>query len=152
MLRGKTVIVDIDGTIADCNHRLHYITSSTQKKWHEFHSEALYDDVHNDVVFVVKALHAAGMKVVICTARNESNYELTKQWLDEKSGLKGIYEKIYMRASEDLRDDHLMKIDLLKQMIEDGYHPVIAFDDRNSVVNAFRKAGLRVLQVTDSDY
>ncbi len=147
----KAVIVDLDGTIANSDERLHHIRK-LPKDWDSFHAEAYNDIPIDDIIFVVKALYSAGMQILICTARSEDNRVLTTKWLEDKSGLKGLYEKIYMRSKGDLRDDSIIKIELLEEMRRDGFNPVMAIDDRNHVVKAWRDSGIRCLHVCDGNY
>ena len=57
-----------------------------------------------------------------------------------------------MRAAADFRDDSVIKLELLAQMRADGFDPVLAFDDRDRVVAAWRSAGIRCLQVADGAF
>jgi len=147
------LLVDIDGTIADCEHRIHHIITPGQPKdWHKFHEATLYDAPIQDVLNVVKMLHASGCRLIVCTARGEENRELTVQWLDEIAGLKGMYHGPYMRKHGDFRSDTIVKPEMLPQIRADGFNPVMCFEDRKNVTQAWRDAGLRVFQVVEGDY
>jgi hypothetical protein len=57
-----------------------------------------------------------------------------------------------MRKQWDRRDDDIVKFELLEQIYEAGYEPVLVLEDRNRVVKMWRAAGLRCLQVADGDF
>jgi len=43
------IIFDIDGTLADCTHRLHFIQGET-KDWEAFFAAAKYDRAINEMI------------------------------------------------------------------------------------------------------
>lgn len=152
-IKPATLILDCDGTIADPDHRLHHIKEKHPKDWKAFHAETMKDDPHWDVIYLAAILHQAGWRVIVCTARQDSQArELTEKWLHEVAGIGHIVEKIYMRPDKDYREDCQVKLELLEQIRADGFDPQLVFEDRNRVVKAWRDAGIRCLQVQDGDY
>ena len=57
----------------------------------------------------------------------------------------------YLRADEDFRQDGIVKAELFKQILEDGWVPRIAIDDRQQVVDKWRSLGLHCWQVEGTD-
>src|SRR3546814_7317593 len=51
-----------------------------------------------------------------------------------------------MRKDADTRPDHVVKEEILQQIIDDGYQPILAVDDRPSVVAMWRSKGITTLQ------
>lgn len=145
------IIVDIDGTLSELSHRQEYL-KMTPKNWKKFNSLVHLDDTHDDIIWIIKTLKMAGARIIICTARTEDIKEPTIEWLNDKAGLAGFYDAIYMRKSKDYRNDGIVKTELLEQMRKDGFNPTIVFDDRNKAVDAWRSAGLRCLQVAPGDF
>lgn len=151
MLEPKDIVFDIDGTLSDPSHRQHFVRSKP-RNWPAFNRTIFDDTVQYDIVWLAKVLHSIGCRIVICTARTDDLREVTEKWLKEKAGLDGIYEKVYMRAEKDYRDDDIIKRELLDIIRADGYDPVMVFDDRDRVVKIWREAGLRCLQVAPGDF
>ena len=147
----KTVIVDIDGTVANCEHRQHFLRVKP-RNWKSFKELAYEDGVYEDIVELVQTLHSAGNKIVFVTARSEGERAVTTAWLIDKSGLHDIYDKLYMRTEGDNRDDSIVKEELLEELREDGYDPWLVLDDRDRVVVKWRELGLRCLQVAPGDF
>jgi hypothetical protein len=146
-----TIIVDIDGTIADCSHRAHWVRSNP-KNWPAFNKGMKNDTKHDDIIWLVKTLYEAGCTILIASGRGDEDRPTTIEWLDTVAGLGGIYQKLYMRKAKDYRSDDIVKSEILDQMRQDGYNPSITIDDRNQVVSMWRERGLRCLQVAPGDF
>jgi len=135
-----SVIVDIDGTIADNTHR-QSVLEADPKDWDSFFLECHLDLPIEPVVEIVQALdklHA----ILIVTGRSEKYRELTKFWL-KKHDIP--YDELYMRKEGDYRPDHEIKEEILIE-IRKFYQPMLAIDDRQTVVDMWRRNGLVCLQ------
>jgi len=141
-------ICDIDGTIADTEHRIHYITNG-HKDWNNWFAHAHKDEPISGVIQILDLASAAGIKILLCTARDEMCRPDTIEWLEEH---KVPYDGLYMRKKGDRRDDDIVKFEMLEQIYELGYNPLLVFDDRDRVVKMWRAAGLRCLQVAPGDF
>jgi hypothetical protein len=69
----------------------------------------------------------------------------------------GVYSKlrrapIYMRDEDDHRPSDLVKKDNLQRIIQDGFTPNVAFEDRLKDAQMYRKAGLRVFHVENGGF
>lgn len=144
----KTAIFDIDGTIADLSHRRHFIATKP-KNYAAFHKGASNDTPIWPVINVLKALHAAGYKIVLCSGRDGDFKQRTVDWLAKHEV---PYDALYIRAGKDYRADDIIKEELLDQILAAGYEPEIVFDDRNRVVDMWRKRGLKCAQVEPGDF
>ena len=146
----KTAIIfDMDGTIALIDHRLHHIQKEP-KDWDSFY-DAMVDDRPNEMVintFNSLIIHGR-YSGLICTGRPEDYRAVTEGWLEQQDAR---YQGIYMRSSGDHRPDVIVKRELLTQMRNDGYIPVLACEDRDSVVAMWRKEGLVCLQAAPGDF
>lgn len=147
----KVILCDIDGTLANPEHRLGLIKTKP-KNWRAFFDASILDPAYEDIVWLVKTLHSAGNTILIVTARSEDEREKTTTWLNDVAGLEGIYEKMYMRESGDYRDDSIVKAEILVKIYDDGYTPYMVFDDRDNVVKMWRNIGIRCLQVKPGDF
>jgi hypothetical protein len=79
----------------------------------------------------------------------EMERDLTVWWM----GVHEIpYHALYMRSDNDYRADFIVKEELLAQLRADGYNPVMAFDDRQQVVDMWRENGLICAQVAKGDF
>ena len=52
-----------------------------------------------------------------------------------------------MREDKDFREDTKVKADMLETLRNQGFNPVMAFDDRPSVIRMWREKGLIVADV-----
>lgn len=146
-----TVIFDIDGTLANCDHRVRFV-QSTPKNWPAFNKRMNKDTPYSDIIWMLKAMHATGATILIASGRGAEDWDVTVDWLDNIADIKGLYKKLYMRPIKDNRPDDIIKKEILDQMRLDGFNPTMAIDDRNSVVEMWRKNGLRCLQVAPGNF
>lgn len=147
-------IFDIDGTLANLDHRLHYVQSKP-KDWNGFYKAAVKDTLIEDVSEVYRGIRELGAYLAIITGRSDVIRKETEDWLDEND----IYgfEKMYMRKAGDHRPDNLVKGELLDELLidfpQDYYRGVEGiFEDRQQVVDMYRVRGLRVYQVAKGDF
>lgn len=140
----KTIVFDIDGTLADLTHRLHYVTDKSNKNWQEFLSR-VKDDLPIEQTILINALFSklSVFDIVLSSGRSENERLDTEWWLD-KYGV--VYDKLYMRPAGDSRPDYIVKREMLDEMRKDGREPWLVIDDRQTVVDMWRKEGLFVLQ------
>ena len=146
-------IFDIDGTIADGDHRLHHIVreagDARPKNWRAFFSAVSDDKPIPHMVTVCRALIEAGHFVVFVTGRSDECRAATEAWLARHV----IGEQaLYMRRAGDHRNDDVLKIEILAEMMREGWSPVMVFEDRARVVKAWRAAGIPCAQVAEGDF
>jgi hydroxymethylpyrimidine pyrophosphatase-like HAD family hydrolase len=143
-------IFDIDGTLADNSHRTHHL-QKTPKDWDSYHAGTAADGAHQHIIKVATLLeeHHA---IVFCTGRHEGLRNLTENWLYEQGLPVDNGNALYMRADGDRRPDYIVKMELLERIKAAGFNPIMAFDDRNSVVEAWRANGVPCAQVAPGDF
>jgi len=129
-----SIIVDLDGTLCDCSHRTHLLPV-----WNDFFSLMHLDPAIESTASVVKALNTSGKTILIVTARPDQYQQVSEDWL-KSNGIH--YDKIYMRKTNDFRKDTVVKEEILQQILEDGYSPIMAFDDRPEVLEVWRSYGI----------
>lgn len=144
----RDFICDIDGTVADVTHRRHYVQSKP-KNWAAFEKLAHLDPPIERVIKMVQLLQGKGWTLLMCSGRGEQQRGITEKWLKE-NGLHPV--KLYMRKEGDYRQDSIVKKELLDQIKEDGYHPVLSLDDRDQVVEMWRKNGIPCVQVAEGNF
>jgi len=144
----KIIVVDIDGTIANTEHRKHWVASKP-KNWAAWNAGMANDTVHADIVELLGMFFARGDRIILCSGRGEETRGVTETWLRQH----GIdFNALYMRAEKDYRKDSIVKVELLEQIRKDYGEPFLWFDDRNQVVDAIRAQGVRVLQVAEGNF
>ena len=144
----KCWIFDIDGTLADCSHRLHHI-QKTPKNWTAFFAEVRWDAPIKHMVELAMQLERGADPIVFVSGRSSECRYGTKDWLFDHLGSAG---PLYMRQAGDHRDDSIVKIEILEHLRRDGWEPIMVFDDRDRVVKAWRAAGIPCAQVAEGDF
>jgi hypothetical protein len=137
-------VCDIDGTLADCEHRRQFVATKP-KNWAAFNAGAKNDLPILPVLNIIKLIRAdRDSRLIICSGRESIYRPATEIWLARY----GIgYNALYMRATKDYRSDAVIKEELLAKMREDGYRPTVVFDDRKRVVDMWIRNGLFVFDV-----
>ncbi len=142
----KSIIFDLDGTLADLTHRLEF---AKKKDYREFFARVLLDDPIKDVIYMATVLKVAGHRIVICSGRSDECRVDTEAWLARN---KVLYDALYMRRAGDHRPDFVIKAEIYRQFIRDQEDVLCVFDDRDQVVNLWRSLGLRCYQVAKGNF
>lgn len=133
-------IVDVDGTLALLDGRDPYETV------------ALGDDLPNQpVIQVVRALahHPDVDAIVVVSGRQEHSRKVTLDWLEDH----GIpFNELHMRPTGDNRPDQMIKEEILDVQLLPRYEVVGVLDDRQKVVDMWRRNGLTCFQVAPGDF
>lgn len=149
------IIVDIDGTLADCTHRLHFIKDKP-KDWPAFFDACGLDTPNWPVVNMVRALSLGGdetrNRLVFCSGRPERTRGITTNWLRDHLNLTEGYIRLFMRSNNDFRADDVVKLELLAAIREMGLNPTLAIDDRRRVVDMWRAQGIVCAQVAEGEF
>jgi phosphoglycolate phosphatase-like HAD superfamily hydrolase len=140
------VVFDIDGTLANIEHRLDYVRSKP-KNWKAFDAGIPNDAVNAPVAEAFHALKAAGNTIIFASGRSDRTRADTMEWL-QKHNLWNYSAKLYMRKDGDFRNDSIVKDEIIDEIVEDfGQLPDMWFDDRPRVVRAVRARGIFVFDV-----
>ncbi len=144
------IIFDIDGTLTNNTHRLHYITGGEKKKnWEGFRSAMEEDEPNGPVVTLLRAMKTLGYRIILSTGRFEESRTRTEKWLRKHLI---FYHDLFMRADGDFRPDFEVKEDMLRELQIGRDNILFVVDDRASVVEMWRRNGLTVLQCAKGDF
>lgn len=144
------IICDIDGTIADLTHRLHYIKGD-DRNFDKFYEQIPGDPEIEWVCEVLESLViATGRKVVFITGRSDIARPQTSKWLKDHLG-QGKAD-LLMRPEGDHRPDYVVKADLLKHYKIKPKDVLCVLEDRKQVVSMYREKGFNVMQVAEGNY
>jgi predicted ATPase len=144
----KVIVFDIDGTLANVEHRRPYI-ASRPKNWPAWNAGIPQDTAHEEIVFLAKTFHDGGHTIILCSGRSD---DLAKVTIAQMAKFGVEYKELYMRKTGDHRPDSIVKVELLNSIRMDYGEPYLWFDDRQQVVDAIRAEGVRVLQVAPGDF
>jgi predicted kinase len=143
----RIVICDIDGTLADCSHRIHHITKG-KHDWDTFESLAMGDAVREPIANLVNLFYDNNYTILIVSGRMiDRAGKNTAAWLDK---YKIPYQHIFMRNGGDTRQDAIVKMEILEKLPKNQICYIL--DDRQQVVDAWRAAGLTCLQVAPGNF
>lgn len=136
------VIFDLDGTLANIDHRLPHITKYP-KNWDKFYQNIHLDEPKLAIIELYKRFHQANDTIIVCSGRSDICKKETEQWLTDN---KLLYSELLMRKHEDRSDDVKVKSNMLKYIRQTYGEPTLVVEDRQRVVDFWRSEKITCLQ------
>ncbi len=141
--RPRAMIWDLDGTLSNDSARAHFVEveQGRARDWRSYFDAIEQDPPIAASMEVLRAMHAAGIRILFLTGRPEHTRPKTERWL-KANGLTD-YDALVMRPGGDFRAAGYFKMETVGRLRRD-YELVCAFEDRIDVAEAFRQAGVPV--------
>ena len=170
MKNKKTIIFDLDGTLANIDvRRDKSLFADGTLDWEIFaapDSILNWDEPNLPVIKMAQMFHNDGFKIVIFSGRNDRGFFATKQWLmiiDVPHDLLVLRPDKFKanswpiaegnKATPDMR---FMPDEILKKSMLDTFVDIddvfLVVDDRDKVVKMWRDLGLNTFQVAPGDF
>ena len=144
----RAIIVDLDGTLCDCEHRVHHVQKEN-KDWKSFNDKMVDDELNIWCAHLIESMNSNGFKIIFVTGRDENYRPHTEEWLAKHQI---NYHQLYMRPAKDIRGDNEIKKEIYQNSIKDKLDILFVVDDRLSVVKMWRSIGLVCLQCDWGDF
>ena len=151
----KTVIFDLDGTLADIETRRGIsIKENGKMDWDIFFdpNNISLDTPNRPVITMAKLLKESGHRIVILSGRSKVTKDATRNWLNQ---FNVPFDVLKMRPDNKefkfMPDDQLKKL-WLDQLFPNTEDVLCVFDDRDKVVKMWRENGLSCLQVAEGNF
>lgn len=164
------IIFDLDGTLADCEHRRHFVDSKKQTvkigctisldlttgktysdipnfkpDWKAFYEACDQDKPIPSTIHLLNHLILLDNEIEIWSGRCESVKEKTQKWLYDYTFQNGQYPLVLkMRPIGDNTPDDILKERWLDEAIAKGKKIDFVFDDRPKVIRMYRSKGIFV--------
>jgi beta-phosphoglucomutase-like phosphatase (HAD superfamily) len=153
-------IVDLDGTLCDTSHRVHYAEDARratnpvarQAAWTRFHENCTKDKPIEGVAAIVRAWYAVGHGVVYLTGRTDTYRSDTLRWLMEHR-LPHTGVPLYMRQHGDYVSSAEYKTEQYLRICESlgpGNNIAFVLEDSTKLVKMWRQIGMLCLQVGET--
>lgn len=147
---GMFIVFDLDGTLANGDHRIHHILKEP-KDWRAFFAACGDDAPIPAALATLEAFtHAPrNHRVEIWTGRSDEVRAETEQWFADHVG--HAFERtltLRMRKAGDHRHDDVLKA----EWIERHGKPDLVFEDRARVVAMWRANGIPCFQVAPGEF
>ena len=159
------IICDLDGTLCDITHRLIHVKPQTKKDWNAFFVGICDDKVNEPVLRVLEEMtlgncgcsYGERREIIFCSGRPEYTRADTVEWLHRVD--EDLFNpdpelenyKLYMRKDGDYRPDDVVKEEILNEHIPKD-RVLFVLDDRQQVVDMWRRNGLTCFQVAEGDF
>ena len=142
MSKAKAIIVDIDSTIANNDHRQKHLTG--KKDWDKFFDACEQDKPITASISMVQALEKKDLKIVFISGRPENYKEKTENWLKKHVGLKK-YE-LLMRPNKNFNDVVEIKRNLLNS-IRYKYEILFALEDNEALATMWEEENIPCIKI-----
>ena len=141
--RPRAMIWDLDGTLSDDKARAHFVEveRGRARDWMSYFDAIDTDPPIAASMEVLRAMHAAGIRILFLTGRPEYTRPKTTRWL-EANGLTE-YDRLIMRPEGERRPAGFFKAEAVERLRRE-YELVCAFEDRIDVAEQLRQAGVPV--------
>lgn len=124
------VACDIDGSVANIDHRLKYI-SNGNKDWKSFFDAMILDQPRMDIFNKLMLLYVEGYEIFFVSGRPDAYRKQTENWLN-------MYFKpwkaLFMRRNGDRRQDYKTKTEIFNTYFKHTDWIYKVFDDRVQVI------------------
>lgn len=143
----SAIIVDIDGTLANVDHRKHFAET---KQWDKFSELCHLDTVNQwclEIINKFKNDHA----IILLTGRmfKTTTQTETLNWLQEN---KVHWNELHGRPNKVKIEDCVYKEDVYRTKIEPNYNVLFCIEDRKRVVEMWRGLGLTCLSCDAGEF
>ena len=161
----KAIMCDLDGTLAIIGDRTPYDATNCDE----------IDLPNWPVIMTVQAMHAAGVKIMFMSGRDQKYRPETERFIEKyvtydnktnhfvngkkASVVEPIPYELHMRGETapdpdkiDQRKDSVIKQELFDKYVADKYNVLFVLDDRNQVVDFWRSIGLTCYQVAPGNF
>lgn len=151
-------IFDVDGTLALIDHRVHILEQKDNPhRWREFYAACDKDEPNKPVITIMNNLLVLGADVLLFSGRSEEVRDKTIHWLTENTSFMSydlqVGGLLTMRQEMDYTPDDVLKESWLDNMLVDDRERLVAvFDDRDRVVDMWRRRGITCLQVAQGNF
>lgn len=139
------IIIDVDGTVAH---------NDGHRGWHDYAKVVNDKPIQTNIEIIRAVLAATKAYPIFLSGRQDSCRTETLYWIHEHVVPHLTTEdfSLLMRDAEDFRKDSIIKKEIYDKYIAPIYNILVAFDDRDQVVNMWRENGIRCYQVANGNF
>jgi len=180
MQKPKALVIDIDGTLANIEHRRHFVDKSLSNccsgfisfigncskcrnpcvpkrpDWKSFNESMHKDTVNQWCAQLIQGMwspdYPEDMNILFVTGREQQYWHVTQQLIKKGCLMQDEHIKLFMRPNKDYRPDVDIKREIYEREIKDKYDVLFCIDDRQCVVDLWRSLGLICLQCAPGDF
>ena len=148
-MKRKAVIIDLDSTLYNIDHRLPYILESP-KDWKSFNGSINEDKLNKWCKDLLMGYNRRRYAIILLTGRSVKIQQQTILKLKQDGLERGLqYHTLIMRPDGDTRKDFIMKLENYHDYIEPFYDVKLAIDDRPKVIEMWKWLGIQTLWVAN---
>jgi acid phosphatase class B len=150
------IVCDLDGTLFNIEHRLHHIARTApdgnkrKRDWNAFENAIPQDTPNRAVVEILRGMQHRVDQIVFVTGRHERTRQASIDMIRQAIGQDCCFG-LHMRRDDDNRTDYVVKQEILDSCLPCD-DILFCLDDRQQVVDMWRRNGLVCLQVAEGNF
>ena len=147
----RAIIVDLDGTLCNSQHRMHFIESKP-KNWDAFYESASKDQPNEWAKSIVDIYSRhTDFCILFVTGRPYRYYSPTMDWI-LRYFPQFCTANLFMRKNGDFRVDTIVKKEIFEKQIKEHFDVLFCLEDRLRVAEMWRQLGLVCLLSSGGDF
>lgn len=131
-------LFDLDGTLCD-TASIEHLAHGPDADYRAFHAASADCPPRTDVHEALQAARERGLAIVLWTGREFIWRDLTLDWLAQHDI---AFDALHMRLAADFRPALKVKAELLREITNDGYTVVEAWEDDPKIGELLRAEGV----------
>lgn len=135
----KAIIVDIDGTLANSDHREYILEHGNRDGYFDAADGDTVNDWCADLIDQYRGSHA----IILLTGRPEKIRDLTTFWLNDYDI---PYDMLIMRGENDREQGHIYKDKIYQNYLRHRYDVRLIIDNDPKIIEKFRSMGIPALE------
>ena len=143
IIMSKIILCDIDGTVANNEHRQHFLKN--KKDWKGFFDDMINDiPIHNVINKVIEEKNA-GKEIVFITGRPESYRNVSMVWLSKYFSFNF---GLLMREDKDQRNKVIVKKDIFEKKFSKSEISYVIDNDKD-LLKLWSELGLKTVDASN---
>lgn len=133
MVSKGCIMVDVEGTLSNCDHRIHHLENKNYDKWNELF---INDTPNIKNIKMVENWYKDNKTIIISTAKPYKYLREVKQWIKQNCSFvpsRFLFRYITCLTSPEVKQEH---IHMLRNI---GFKINSAIDDRDDILEMYRK-------------
>lgn len=131
------IIVDLEGTLSNCSHRIHHRHNKNYNMWNKLFPQ---DSVNEQMVRIIKNHIMVNREIILCTAKSACEAKVVMEWM-HKYNLLHLFDSFYYRDKDDNRLSVDVKKDILDKILN-KWNVITAYDDRSDICQMYLNNGI----------
>lgn len=141
MEKKNCIIIDLEGTLTDCSHRIKFYNNKNYQIWN---SLFYLDSINEKAIELIKNFlsNHKQIKIILCTAKSVQDKPKILTWLNINTRSWLHVNEFFYRPVANISPSVVLKEHMLKSILK-KYNVIAAFDDRIKNCEMYETYGIQ---------